>query len=318
MNESQTTIAGALRIRLLRGLEARTLAPGDRLPSGRELVAEFGVDSRLILAAYRQLSEEGLVQIRERGGVYVSADLTAGPSAASWPSKWFSDLFSEALSRGISAPALAENLRRSLETLRLHVVVISSTEDQVVGLARELCDDFGLIAEGFPASALSEPGAKRDKLRKADLLLATAGQADLVRRLSAEYSTPSMILTVRSDFMAGEWAMLLRQPVWVVVATAEFGKMLESFLGGLRGIENLHVIVHGQDDLAQIPSGAPTYITHRVRDLVDLNSISGRVLPPARTISSESAREVFGFIVANNVRALQAVLTAREKASGSK
>lgn len=315
MSESQTTIAESLRSRLLRGLEASTLAPGDRLPSSRELVAEFGVDSRLILAAYRQLSEDGLVEIRERGGVYVSADLASGSAAASWPAKWFSELFSEALSRGISGPALAENLRRSLETLRLHAVVISSTEDQVVGLARELRDDFGLIAEGFPASVFAAPGAKRDALRRADLLVATEGQADLVQRLSAEYSTPSIVLTVRSDFMAGEWAMLLRQPIWVVVATPEFGKLLRSFLGGLRGIENLHVMVIGKDDLTQIPAGAATYVTHRVRDLVDLSSISGRILPAARTISTESARELFGFVVSVNIQALQAVLKARDKES---
>ena len=34
--------------------------------------SEFGVDHRLILAAYKQLAAEGLVEVRERGGVYVS------------------------------------------------------------------------------------------------------------------------------------------------------------------------------------------------------------------------------------------------------
>ena len=60
-------IIDVLRSRVLRGLEAGTLSAGDRLPSGRDLAAEFRVDHRVVLAAYRALSGEGLIETREIG-----------------------------------------------------------------------------------------------------------------------------------------------------------------------------------------------------------------------------------------------------------
>ena len=65
-------IAEVLRGRILRGLHSRSLASGDRLPSARELGAEFDIDHRVVLAAYRELASEGLIELRQRGGIYVA------------------------------------------------------------------------------------------------------------------------------------------------------------------------------------------------------------------------------------------------------
>jgi DNA-binding transcriptional regulator YhcF (GntR family) len=307
VTEFQPPIVETLRGRVLRGLQAGTLGSGDRLPSARELVAEFDVDHRLILAAYRQLTDEGLVEVRERGGVYVAAASSRNAHAPALPVKWFVDAFTEAFAREIPAPELSEWLRRSVETLRLRAVVISSTEDQVGGLARELRDDFGLEAEGIAAPVFSAPGAYPAALKRADLLIATTAHADLVTRLAEELGKPCVTIHVRPDLVLGEWAMLLRHPVWAVVATPEFGDMLRHFFANVRGIENLRILVHGRDDLSQIPDGAPTYVTHRVRQALGATPMRGRVLPAARTISVESARQIFDFIVRANIRALLVV-----------
>ncbi|HUR00553.1 MAG TPA: hypothetical protein VM166_13960, partial [Gemmatimonadaceae bacterium] len=254
---------------------------------------------------------EGLVDIRERGGVYVRASLAGRTVTAAWPTKWLAEILADGLSRGIAAPDLAEMIRRSTETMRLRVAVISSTDDQAAGLARELREDFGLYADGISATALAEDErAHRIALNRSDLLIATRGQVELVQRLAAEFQKPCITIDVRTDFMMGEWALLLRQPLWVIVATAEFGEMLRRFMGKLRGIENLHVLVHGIDDLEQIPANAATYVTHRVRDLISGESIRGRVLPAARTISRESAVEIFSFIVRSSAHAVDALAQA--------
>jgi DNA-binding transcriptional regulator YhcF (GntR family) len=305
VSEAQSTIVETLRGRVLRGLQSGTLEPGDRLPSARELVTEFDVDHRLILAAYRELAGEGLLEIRERGGVYVSKANSANANSPSLPVKWFVDTFAEAFAREIPAPELSEWLRRSIETLRLRAVVVSSTEDQVAGIARELRDDFGLNAEGFPAAVLSEPGLHTAAIKRADLLIATAGHVEVAQRLAEEIGKPLVTIEVRPDLVIGEWAMLLRQPVWAIVATPEFGVMLKAFFAGVRGVENLRILVLGRDDLEQIPDGAPTYVTHRVREALGVRRIRGRLLPAARTISVESARQIFDFMVKANVRAMQ-------------
>jgi DNA-binding transcriptional regulator YhcF (GntR family) len=304
MAKSQATIADTLRERVLRGIRAGTLEPGARLPSARELVGEFNVDSRMIVAAYKQLADDGLIEIRERGGVYVRKQ-SHGPGAETLPVKWFSETFAEGLARGFSSADLAEGLRRLVETVRIRAVVISSTEDQVGGLTRELHEDFGLVAEGFPAAVFEGDALHDAALRAADILIGTEGQAELTKSLAERFEKPHLIIDVKPDLIIGEWAMMLRQPVWAVVATAEFGDMLRRFFSGVRGVENLHILVHGRDDLAQIPLGAPTYVTHRVRQALGVATIRGNILPPARTISTASARLIFDFIVRANYRAQQ-------------
>jgi DNA-binding transcriptional regulator YhcF (GntR family) len=288
-------------------LQAGTLQPGDRLPSARELVAEFGVDHRLILAAYRQLVEEELVDVRERGGVYVASSNSTRVGFPALPVKWFVEMLTEGFAHEIPAPELHEWLRRSIETLRLRAVVITTTSDQAAGLARELRDDFGLIADGLTGADVSAADVPPAVLRHADLIVVTSAHIELGQRLAGEHRKQMITIDVRPDLVVGEWALLLRQPVYAVVATAEFGKMLRNFFEGVRGIENLNVLVFGTDDLSVIPDSAPTYLTQRVRESLAGTPIRGRVLPAARTISTVSARAIFNFIVLANLQASHAV-----------
>ncbi|MDB4878274.1 MAG: regulatory protein GntR [Gemmatimonadetes bacterium] len=308
--EPRTSIAETLRGRVLRGLQAGTLRPGDRLPSARELVTEFQVDHRLILVAYRQLADEELVDVRERGGVYVAMSTSTRAGFPALPIKWFVEMLTEGFAHEIPAPELHEWLRRSIETLRLRAVVITSTWDQAAGLARELRDDFGVIADGIVGSDLAHAEVRPAVLRHADVLIATAAHIELARQIGAELNKPTVVVDVRPDLVVGEWALLLRQPLYAVVATAEFGEMLKKFFADVRGIDNLHILVHGTDDLSAIPDGAPTYVTHRVREALAGTPIRGRLLPAARTISTASAREIFNFIVRANLEASRAVRPA--------
>ena len=311
MTDPEQMVAETLRGRVLRGLQAGTLEPGERLPSARELVGEFGVDHRLILAAYRELAKEGLVEIRERGGVYVGASEATGTLTRALPVAWIVDTFAAAHAREVTGPLLPELIRRAVETVRLRALVVTTTADQVAGLARELSDDFGLLADGLLMSESADAPTLAQATNRCDVIIATEGAMELASTLAAKHDKPVIRIEVRPDLVAGEWAILLRQPVWAIVATPEFGEMLERFFADVKGIENLHVLVHGRDNLANIPRDAPTYVTQRVRDALGDTPIPGRVLPPARSISSDSARLIFDFIVRANVRAKEAVQRGR-------
>ncbi len=295
-------IVEVLRSRVLRGLESGTLVPGDRLPSGRDLAAEFDVDHRIVLAAYRLLSDERLIDMRPRGGVYV-AERHGSAGLPPIPALWFTEMLVEGLAREIPGPDLHEWLRRCTETLRLRAAVVASTRDQCHGLCRELTDDFGLEAEGILASELSA-SATPLPLRRADIIVTTAAHAERMHTLGAELKKPVQVIQVRPDLVAGEWAMLLRRHVYVVVATAEFGEMIRQFFADVKGIENLRVVVVGRDDVSSIPPDAPTYITQSVRANLGGVRIPGRILPSARTISGASAREIFTFIISSNIEAM--------------
>jgi DNA-binding transcriptional regulator YhcF (GntR family) len=60
-------VAGALRAAIL----TRTLEPGDKLPSGSQLAARYGVARMTVQQAIRVLRDEGLVVSRQGSGVFV-------------------------------------------------------------------------------------------------------------------------------------------------------------------------------------------------------------------------------------------------------
>lgn len=304
MAEPRDLIVDVLRGRVLRGVQAGTLRPGDRLPSARDLATEFGVDYRMVLAAYRDLTAESLVELRPRGGVYVAARAPGPQGVPPLPGAWLAEVLTQALAREIPATELHEWLRRCTETLRLRAVVVATTIDQVYGLCRELRDDFGFEPEGLLATELEEAAPPPLPLRRADLLVTTAAHAQRLGALGEALRKPLIVVEVRPDLLGGEWALLLRRPLYVVVATAEFGEMLRRFFADVPGIENLRPLVYGQDDLGQIPEDAATYVTQRVRAQLGDTPIRGRLLPAARTIAAESARTLFDFIVRENIEAM--------------
>jgi DNA-binding transcriptional regulator YhcF (GntR family) len=303
--DSRELIVDTLRGRVLRGVHSGLLVPGDRLPTSRELAAEFGVDHRLVIAAWKALAAEGLVELRPRGGIYVAAGGAPRNGMPPLPEGWIVGVLTDALARELPAPELHEWLRRAVDTLRLRAVAIASTFDQAEGLCRELRDDFGLEADALLADEVRARAEPPLPLRRADLIVTTEAHGAWARALGADLRKPVIVIDVRPELLGGEWALLLRRPVYVVVATPEFGEMLKRFYAQVRGVENLHVIVWGRDDLQRIPEGAPTYVTQSVRAQLGGVRVPGRLLPAARTIASDSARAIFAFIVRSNVEAMK-------------
>lgn len=302
MADRRDEILESMRSRILRGLQSGTLEAGDRLPSARALERELEVDHRMVLDVYRELAAEGLIETRPRGGVYVAARHSAG-GIPPLPEAWFAEVLAEGVAREIPVPELIEWLRRCTETLRLRAVVVTTTTDQAAGLCRELRDDFGLEAEAVPVTALmAQPPVV--PLRRADLIVTTAAHAVTVRKLGDEAKKPVIVIDVRPDIIGGEWRLLLQRPVYAVVASAEFAKILRRFVGDTPGAENLRTLIVGEDDLAAIPADASTYVTQQARTLLGDFPVPGRVVPAARTIGQPSAREIMRFIVRANREAL--------------
>jgi DNA-binding transcriptional regulator YhcF (GntR family) len=303
MTDPGDPIADTLRRRVLRAVQAGALQAGDRLLSARELAPEFEVDYRVVVAAYRTLADEGLVELRPRGGVYVAARAPSERGIPSLSQGWLVDVLTRGLVREVPGPELHEWLRRCTETLRLRALVVTTTDDQRFGLCRELHDDFGLEVDGIVADELRSADTPPLALRRADLIVTTEAHGDWVRPLGASLGKVVTVIDVRADLVVGEWALLLRRPVYAVVASPAFEAMLRRFFADVDGIENLRVLVLGRDDLAAIPADAPTYVTQAVRRTLGDTVVRGRILPSSRTISEESAREVFGFIVRANMEA---------------
>ena len=313
MPDRHAELVETLRHRIVRGLHAGTLAAGDRLPSARELEQEFDVDHRVVLAAYRDLVGEGLVELRQRGGIYVGAAARAGtlPMPAE---PWIVRLLTEGIAREVPIVELHDWLRRAVDTRRLRAAVIQGSADQIVGMCRELRDDYGLEATGVDAeplagalaAALTNAGELPAEIRRADLLVTTEGFERLGRAVAELARKPVIVATVRPDLIGGEWRLLLRKPVYVIVADARFEALLGQFFADTPGVQNLRIFVVERDDPRTIPAGAPGYVTRGARERLGGTALHGRVLPTARIFSSDSARELVAFIVRANFAALAA------------
>ena len=214
---TKETLVEVLRARILRGLHARTLAPGDRLPSAREAGAEFAADHRLVLAAYRDLAAEKLVEIRQRTGIYVARRFVLGANTPGL--EWLIDTLHQGLARDVPIVRLHEWFQRIVLTRRLRAIVVEGTRDQIEGICHELREDYGFDARGLDAGELADPTQSViAELRQADLIVTTRPFAALVRRVAEHVRVPAIVAEVGLNPMGGDWRQLLREPLHLLVA----------------------------------------------------------------------------------------------------
>lgn len=162
--------ADSIRQRIVSGLHLGTLGPGSRLHGTRDLADEFDVAPRTVMRAYHLLEAEGLVELRERPGIYVAPGHRSG-SMLSQLSGWVVETLLEARLREIPPISFPERVRRCLETLRLWAACIAGNEDQLEQICRVLRDDYGIVSEGVIATRLAEPDSQTQRvLAQADLL----------------------------------------------------------------------------------------------------------------------------------------------------
>jgi len=76
--QSQLSLQGQLRQRLVQAVVDGTFASGTRLPSSRELADQLGVARNTVVLAIAQLVDEGLLISRPRSGVYVNGKIFEG------------------------------------------------------------------------------------------------------------------------------------------------------------------------------------------------------------------------------------------------
>lgn len=303
-------VAEALRQRFFSQLHLGILRPEGKLPSTRALARELGVDWRVVLSAYRELEREGLVELRERSGIYFAAG-GATSDAAERPEharlvRWVADLLSQGLTRGVPVPALADRLHDWTRTLRLRAACIECNDDQTAALCAELRADYGLETAMADVDALRAADELPRDVRRADLLVTTPFHAGEVKAIAERAGKPWVAASFRADVYAEIARLLPASPVYFVVTDPRFAAKLGRIFAHTAGAANLRTLIQGRDDVARIPAGAPTYVTRPARERLAGAELLRRVAPEERTFSSASAREILTFIVGANVAALAA------------
>jgi DNA-binding transcriptional regulator YhcF (GntR family) len=113
---SEISIREQLVTQIILGILGDDLAPGQRLPSTRELARRFHLHPNTISAGYRQLARERWVEQRRGSGVFVRANKPeTSVSAELALDQMIASLFRSARKEGVSLPSLRARLRQWLE-----------------------------------------------------------------------------------------------------------------------------------------------------------------------------------------------------------
>jgi DNA-binding transcriptional regulator YhcF (GntR family) len=165
-----------LSAQLLFGILSRRLAPGERLPSVRDLARRLSVHSNTVSAAYRDLATRGWVKGKAGSGVFV-CDLEHtghGGEIDIFMHAWIE----EGLSRGFSLDALSGAFEKARGELRAQgephsLMVVHPDRSLAQILAAEIQEDIG---SPVPYAGL-EDAAQVPEFGTSLLLTTTSGAA---------------------------------------------------------------------------------------------------------------------------------------------
>jgi DNA-binding transcriptional regulator YhcF (GntR family) len=150
---SEVSIREQLVTQVVLGILGDDIAPGQRLPSTRELARRFHLHPNTVSAGYRQLARERWVEHRRGSGVFVRAnkpEMLLSPSLAL--DHTISTLFRSARKQGVSLPALRARLRQWLELQPPdHFLLIEPDEDlrRIVAAEIEQGVSFPVVSCGL-------------------------------------------------------------------------------------------------------------------------------------------------------------------------
>lgn len=105
---SKRQVMDAIRTRITDG----EYKPGERLPSGAQLRAEFDVSTPTAGSAMRALADEGYVDIRHGVGAFVSADPSPAPLVRADEQR---EVVAELRAEARRLTMIADRLARTLE-----------------------------------------------------------------------------------------------------------------------------------------------------------------------------------------------------------
>jgi GntR family transcriptional regulator len=104
-------------------LVAGTFAPGDQLPTVRQVAEDLGVHHNTVAGAYRELADEGWLELRRRSGATVLPRDTPRPSKQS--RERFVQRLRELVAKARADGVPAEALREAIEAVDLELREVS-------------------------------------------------------------------------------------------------------------------------------------------------------------------------------------------------
>lgn len=296
-----------LRNMVLSGLTLGLIKDGDRLPGVRTVAADFGVDPRIVLGAYHELADRGVVDRRDRSGMYAKAQVHG---EAPLRNDWVVEVAMEALDHGLRPAMLGRQLSNVFESRELHALVIDCNEDQLWSLSDELNLDYGIKVTTADLDMMGLGNGLPEMSTPPDFVVTTSFHVDEVAVIARELNVPMITVTMCTGLFAEVNNLMKTQRVYFVVSDARMARKLERVFEASEYRAKLQVLVEGRHGLGQIPDDAPVYITRLTRTRIPGSPLLDRCLPEARVFSQESARELISMVVKAGMERLTSQATA--------
>jgi GntR family transcriptional regulator len=166
------------------GILCHEFAPGQRLPSTRELARRFCIHANTASAAYRQLEREGWIEFRHGSGVFVRASRPAAPLSPELATEFsvdqlIGDLMAGARKLDLPESVVRERLRRWLAlTPPSRWLVIDSDPELRRIVIHEMEQTLALPVAGCSLEESAEPG-----VLKGSMPVTVPSKAEAVRKL---------------------------------------------------------------------------------------------------------------------------------------
>lgn len=276
----EVSLREQLTTQVVLGIVSRDLAPGQRLPSTRELARRYGIHANTASAAYRQLEQEGWLEFRHGSGVYVRA---TRPQAQRTPEMAVDELIGEMIvkTRKVGAPPslVRERVRRWLQLAppgrwlmvepdaELRRVVMEELEQSVslpvAGCAPADCD---LHLDGAMPLVLPSKAAAVRKLLPAGTELTVLQVHPVAPALGGYLPAPPGVLVG----IASRWAEFQRVARTMLIAAGMAPESLlvcdANKLGWKRGLTTTAAVVCDVVTAAELPRGCHAIVFRLVSE----------------------------------------------------
>jgi GntR family transcriptional regulator len=165
------------------GILCQELAPGERLPSTRELARRYGIHANTASAAYKQLESEGWLEFRHGSGVFVRANRPAAPHSPQLATEFaldqlIGDLMARARKLGATESQVRDRLHRwlALAPPSRWMVIEPDAELRRI-LMHEMRQALKLPVAGCTPEECAQPG-----VLEGSMLVVPPSKAEMVRK----------------------------------------------------------------------------------------------------------------------------------------
>jgi len=297
-------VAGHLRSEIVGALHLGYLRPGDRLPSIRQMSRELQVPFHAVVRAYEELAGEGLVEKRERSGVFVARQDRPGGELMGETARWVQEVLVGALQHRIKVPRLPELIRRLTAAVPVRCVCIESTDDHRVALCAEMGQLLGFSAQPLAVADLPAPGAAGaewpEEILRADLLVTTAYHGSDVRRVAEAAGKPLVVSALCPEVVAAVEQHLAEGELTVVCADPAFGDRVRALFGGSRPDRVRVVRADDAPAVEALDRSRPVLLTRAASERLSRTDLR-LLVPLSPTLSPECLRTLAEFLVRFNM-----------------